>query len=64
MTELSMLESQSVELLPAREALQGAGSINLSIFATNTALALPQDEGDANADAHQTVVAILSAEED
>jgi hypothetical protein len=61
MIELSMLELQDAELLPAREALQGAGSVNLSIVAFNTALALPEDDGNAIANAHQTIVALQSA---
>lgn len=60
MIELSMLELQDAELLPARETLLGASTV-LSIFAHNTALALPEEEGNAIANAHQTIVAIQSA---
>ena len=58
MTELSM---QDAELLPAREALQA--SATSSILAANIALALPEEDGDALANATQTLVVIQSVED-
>jgi hypothetical protein len=59
MTELSMLELQAAELLPVREALQGFNYADVT--AINLALALPEQDGDALAAAHQTVVVLQSA---
>lgn len=57
MIELSTLDLQAAELLPAREALQGSTAA-LSVFANNIALALPEEDGDATANANQTLVVL------